>query len=154
LKPGDRIFVTTRAGKFEYQVDHSMNVDPHDVAVLDPTPDNRLTLTTCTPRFSAAQRLIVVSKLLGTAIEPPPPSPTASPATPVPAAKRAGLSGKQAAKAPAIQWGILAALVFVGTWYFSSRWRRWPSYLIGTPAFLFVLWFFFENVARLLPANI
>src|SRR5206468_2192323 len=41
LKPGDDIFISTRAGKFQYKVDHSMNVDPHDVAVLDPTPDNR-----------------------------------------------------------------------------------------------------------------
>ena len=150
LKPGDDIFVSTRQGKFQYKVDHSMNVDPHDVAVLDPTPDNRLTLTTCTPRFSAAQRLIVVSELVGPAIEAPPPSP----ATPVKELAKAGLSGKQAAKAPAIQWGIIAALIFFGTWYFARRWRRWPAYIIGTPIFLFVLFFFFENVARLLPANI
>lgn len=150
LKPGDDIFVSTRQGKFQYKVDHSMNVDPHDVAVLNPTPDNRLTLTTCTPRFSAAQRLIVVSELVGPAVEAPPPSP----ATPVKELAKAGLSGKQAAKAPAIQWGIIAALIFFGTWYFARRWRRWPAYIIGTPIFLFVLFFFFENVARLLPANI
>lgn len=150
LKPGDDIFVSTRQGKFQYKVDHSMNVDPHDVAVLDPTPDNRLTLTTCTPRFSAAQRLIVVSELVGPAVEAPPPSPTA----PVKVLAKAGLSGKQAPKAPAIQWGILAALAFFGTWYFARRWRRWPAYIIGTPIFLFILFFFFENVARLLPANI
>src|SRR5207302_5419561 len=82
LKPGDTIFVTTHAGKFQYQVDHSVNVSPKDVAVLDPTPDNRLTLTTCTPRFSAAQRLIVVSKLIGNAVEAP--RPTSHP-KPVPA---------------------------------------------------------------------
>jgi sortase A len=150
LKPGDDIFISTRQGKFQYKVDHSMNVDPHDVAVLDPTPDNRLTLTTCTPRFSAAQRLIVVSNLVGPAFDAPP----SSPATPTKVLAQAGLSGKQAAKAPAIQWGILAAVVFLGTWYFASRWRRWPAYIIGTPVFLFVLFFFFENVARLLPANI
>ena len=150
LKPGDDIFVSTRQGKFQYKVDHSMNVDPHDVAVLDPTPDNRLTLTTCTPRFSAAQRLVVVSNLVGPAFDPPPPSPTKT----VKVLAKAGLSGSQAAKAPAIQWGILAAIVFFGTWYFARRWRRWPAYVIGTPIFLFVLFFFFENVARLLPANI
>ena len=149
LKPGDDIFISTRAGKFQYKVDHSTNVDPHDVAVLDPTPDNRLTLTTCTPRFSAAQRLIVVSTLVGPAVEAPPP-----PAVSTKVLVKAGLSGKQAAKAPAIQWGIIAALVFFATWYFARRWRRWPAYVIGTPIFLFVLFFFFENVARLLPANI
>jgi sortase A len=150
LKPGDDIFVSTRQGKFQYKVDHSTNVDPHDVAVLDATPDNRLTLTTCTPRFSAAQRLVVVSNLIGPAFDVPPPPPTKT----VKVLAKAGLSGTQAAKAPAIQWGILAAVVFFGTWYFARRWRRWPAYLIGTPLFLFVLFFFFENVARLLPANI
>jgi sortase A len=149
LKPGDDIFISTRQGKFQYKVDHSMNVDPHDVAVLDPTPDNRLTLTTCTPRFSAAQRLIVVSNLVGPAFDAPPPA-----ATPIKVLAKAGLSGKQSAKGPAIQWGLVAAVVFFGAWYFSRRWRRWPAYLIGTPIFLFVLFFFFENVARLLPANI
>jgi len=150
LKPGDDIFVSTRQGKFQYKVDHSMNVDPHDVAVLDQTPDNRLTLTTCTPRFSAAQRLIVVSNLVGPAFDAPPPSPTKT----VKVLAKAGLSGTQVPKAPAIQWGLLAAVVFFGTWYFARRWRRWPAYVIGTPLFLFVLFFFFENVARLLPANI
>jgi sortase A len=148
LKPGDDIFISTREGKFQYKVDHSMNVDPHDVAVLDATPDNLLTLTTCTPRFSAAQRLIVVSRLIGTAREAPPPAPAA------PIVRRAGLSGNQVAKGPAVQWGVMAALVFFGTWYIARRWRRWPAYLIGTPVFLFVLFFFYENVARLLPANI
>ena len=152
LKPGDDIFVSTKEGKFQYKVDHSTNVDPHDVAVLDPTTDNILTLTTCTPRFSAAQRLIVVSKLVGPAIEAPPPAATSG--SPTLASEKPGLSGKQTAKAPAVEWGILAALVFFGTWYVARRWRRWPAYLMGAPVFLFVLFFFFENVARLLPANI
>ncbi|MBV8980340.1 MAG: class E sortase [Acidimicrobiia bacterium] len=149
LKPGDDIYVSTRQGKFQYKVDHSMNVDPSDVAVLDPTPDNRLTLTTCTPRFSAAQRLIVVSKLIGPAFDAPPPQPTT-----VRVLTKAGLSGESEDKAPTIEWGLLAAVVFFGTWYMARRWRQWPAYLIGTPIFLFVLFFFFENVSRLLPANI
>ncbi|MCU1449522.1 MAG: sortase family protein LPXTG-site transpeptidase [Acidimicrobiales bacterium] len=152
LKPGDQIIVSTREGKFEYRVDHSMNVDPHDVAVLNPTPDDILTLTTCTPRFSAAQRLIVVSKLVGPALESPPPA--ANTGTQTLASEKPGLSGKQTAKGPAIEWGVLAALVFFGTWYLARRWQRWPAYLIGTPVFLFILYFFFENIARLLPANI
>ena len=149
LGPGDEILVTTKEGKFRYLVDHKMNVDPHAVQVLDPTPDNILTLTTCTPKFSAAQRLIVVSKLVGPATNAPPPA-----STPEVTQIQGGLSGKQAAKGPAIQWGLLAAVVFFGAWYLSHRWRRWPSYLIGTPVFLLLLYFFYENVARLLPANI
>jgi len=149
LVQGDEILVTTKDGKFRYLVDHKMNVDPHDVQVLDPTPDNILTLTTCTPKFSAAQRLIVVSKLVGPAIDAPPP-----PTTPAVTQIEGGLSGKQAAKGPAIWWGLLAAGVFFGTWYLSHRWNRWLAYAIGTPVFLILLFFFYENVARLLPANI
>jgi sortase A len=149
LKTGDPILITTRQGKFRYEVFESKNVSPNAVQVLDNTPDNRLTLTTCTPRYSAAQRLVVVSHLIGPALDAPPPSP-AKPAT----LAKAGLSGKQAPKAPAVEWGLVCALVLFGTWYVSRRWRRWPAYLIGTPVFLFLLFFFFENVSRLMPANI
>ena len=34
---------------------------PTDVAVLDPTGTDQLTLTTCNPRYSASQRLVVVA---------------------------------------------------------------------------------------------
>src|SRR5437763_606379 len=95
LKAGDDIFISTREGKFQYKVDHSMNVDPHDVAVLDSTTDNRLTLTTCTPRFSAAQRPILVARLLANAAETPPPS------APAPIVRKPGLSGRQSPEAPA-----------------------------------------------------
>src|SRR5438067_391432 len=141
LKPGDPIFVSTKDGKFRYEVDHSMSVDPHDVAVLDPTPDNMLTLTTCTPRFSAAQRLIVVSKLIGPALEAPPPAATGPNEI---ASEKPGLSGKQEALAPTLEWGALAGLVLFAAWYFSRRWRRWPAYLISTPVFLFLLYFFYS----------
>jgi sortase A len=153
---GDEILMTTKDGRFRYSVIEKKNVNPNAVEVLDPTTENILTLTTCTPKFSAAQRLIVVSKLMGPAVEAPPPPPAG---TPAPAATQieggeGGLSGDQAAKAPAIQWGVLAAAAFFGTWYLARRWRRWPAYLIGAPCFLLLLYFFYENVARLLPANI
>jgi hypothetical protein len=38
-------------------------------------------------------------------------------------------------------------------WLLGRSWRRWPVYLLGTPVFLGVLFFFFENFSRLLPAN-
>ncbi len=65
LEPGDSIFVTTVQGDFEYIVRSLEIVDPSAVYVLDPTEDNRLTLTTCNPRYSARQRLIVVAELVG-----------------------------------------------------------------------------------------
>src|SRR5437879_696968 len=74
LKPDDEILVTTRQGSFEYRVRASRVVSPDEVQVLNASPDNRLTLTTCNPRFSASQRLVVVSQLIGTAAASPPPS--------------------------------------------------------------------------------
>lgn len=59
LERGDEIFVRTREGRFVYRVTRSLVVAPHQSEVLDPTSRPALTLTTCHPRFSAAQRLVV-----------------------------------------------------------------------------------------------
>ena len=68
---------------------------------------------------------------------------------------RPGLSGAGAANRPAIAWGILAASVWLSAWAL-GRWsgRRWTCYIIGAPIFLVALFVFFENFARLLPANV
>jgi len=177
LDPGDPIFVTTRQGRFRYEVAEKMVVRPNETAVLGPSKDNRLTLTTCNPRFSAAQRLVVIALLKGEAAEPPPPPPvtttlppvtapgatTTAPArattTPAPSpdnlesAQGEGLSGHNAANGPAIAWGFAAAAVWMLTWLVGRTWRRWPAYLVGTPIFLVVLFVFFENFSRLLPSN-
>ncbi|MHB8467056.1 MAG: class E sortase, partial [Acidimicrobiales bacterium] len=77
VKAGDDIFVTTRDASepYHYVVASTTEVSPGDVAVLDATSDNRLTLTTCTPRFTATRRLIVVARLSST-VEPRPPTPS------------------------------------------------------------------------------
>ncbi|HUR22844.1 MAG TPA: class E sortase [Acidimicrobiales bacterium] len=158
LKPGDPILVTTREGRFRYEVTSSEVVSPRETSVLETTSDNRLTLTTCNPRFSASQRLIVVASLKGEAVEPPAPAsdpgPT-QPETPVSlqASEGAGLSGRNAANGPAVLWGGLAGLVWLLTWLAGRAWRRWPAYLMGAPVFLVVLFVFFENFSRLLPSN-
>ncbi len=60
LKPGDTIEVTTPIGGCVYQVSKPpFVVPPTDITVLDATPDRSITLTTCHPRGSAAERLIV-----------------------------------------------------------------------------------------------
>jgi sortase A len=64
LEAGDEISLTTARGRFLYVVTHSKVVAPSEVSVLDPTPDARLTLTTCHPKFSARQRLIVIAHLV------------------------------------------------------------------------------------------
>jgi sortase A len=59
LEPGDRIVLATEYGVFEYRVTGSRIIDPSDGSVLLPTPNPTLVLTTCNPRFSAAERLVV-----------------------------------------------------------------------------------------------
>lgn len=64
LRPGDPIHLRTSHGRFTYTVVGSRVVAPTAVSVLDPKPGERLlTLTTCNPRYSARQRLVVQAKL-------------------------------------------------------------------------------------------
>lgn len=64
LRAGDRIYLRTVEGSFVYQVVWRRVVTPDQSTVLDPTSRSSLTLTTCNPRFSAAERLIVRAVLL------------------------------------------------------------------------------------------
>jgi len=60
LKPGDLIELTTPIGGCVYQVSKEpWAVEPTEVSVIEPTGERSLTLTTCHPKGSAAQRLIV-----------------------------------------------------------------------------------------------
>jgi sortase A len=64
LRPGDLIYLTNTAKQtFVYQVTSQSVVSPGNTTVLDPTPTAMLTLTTCTPRYSASHRLIVHAAL-------------------------------------------------------------------------------------------
>ncbi|HLI56887.1 MAG TPA: class E sortase [Actinomycetota bacterium] len=66
LAKGDPIYLEALNGTtYTYDVTAINTVLPTDVAVVDNTADNRLTLTTCTPPFSASHRLIVVASLQG-----------------------------------------------------------------------------------------
>src|ERR687891_858068 len=67
LDPGDEILVTTVQGSFRYEVSDQLIVSPGAVEVLDDHGDNRLTLTACHPKYSAAQRIIIVASLAGPA---------------------------------------------------------------------------------------
>lgn len=60
LKPGDTIELTTPIGGCVYQVSKAPYVvAPTEMSVIDPTAERSLTLTTCHPKGSAAQRLII-----------------------------------------------------------------------------------------------
>ncbi|WP_190156820.1 class E sortase [Streptomyces litmocidini] len=78
LRDGDRISVRTRARTYVYRVDRVLpSTAPRDVGVIRDVPRSLvrpsygydapgayLTLTTCTPEFSSAYRLVVWAKLV------------------------------------------------------------------------------------------
>lgn len=64
LVPGDVIEVDTAIGTHTYAVRETIIVQPTDIWVTEPREGAWLTLTTCHPRFSARQRLIVFAELV------------------------------------------------------------------------------------------
>ncbi len=64
LRPGDRIEVETSVGVHVYEVRRSEIVRPTDVWVTDDLPGGWLTLTTCHPKFSARERLVVFAEMV------------------------------------------------------------------------------------------
>ncbi|HWH34162.1 MAG TPA: sortase [Acidimicrobiales bacterium] len=68
LNPGDDIILETPVGTCTYKVNKDpFVVAPTDFSVLDRTSNGTLTLTTCHPKNSAKQRLIVQADLQGPA---------------------------------------------------------------------------------------
>jgi sortase A len=64
LAIGDEIQLVDLTTTYRYKVIETRIVKPTDLTVVVPSTDSRLTLTTCNPRFSARQRLIVVASLV------------------------------------------------------------------------------------------
>jgi sortase A len=62
---GDLITVTTVTGTHAYQVVQSMVVQPSETWVTGQWQGSWLTLTTCHPRLSSRQRLVVTARLVG-----------------------------------------------------------------------------------------
>ncbi|HEB13089.1 MAG TPA: sortase [Actinobacteria bacterium] len=63
LDNGDKIILETADNIYEYRVRSSQQLEPDDLSALQPTDDARLTLTTCTPKYSARYRLDVQASL-------------------------------------------------------------------------------------------
>jgi sortase A len=125
-------------------------VKPSQTEVLDPTPDAAtLTLTSCNPKYSARERLIVKAQLAPD--EPPPLPPPAN--VRLPKNLDAGLSGTRGSRAPVVVWGAVVTLVG-GLWFLVfHRYHRWTTWFAGAIPFavaLAVLYFYLE---RVLPSN-
>jgi len=56
---------------------------------------------------------------------------------------------------PSMLWGLALVAVSVGAYFVGKRYRRlWVSFAVGFAPFVVVLYFFFENVNRLLPPGL
>jgi sortase A len=72
LHAGDKILIDTRASQYVYKVTSTKVVQPSDISVAAPVPEHPkanptkrlITLTTCNPKYSAAQRLIIFGQLV------------------------------------------------------------------------------------------
>lgn len=65
LEPGDEVILTTPIGRFTYKVTRNPFITyPTDWSVIAQSKDSLLTLTTCHPKGSARQRMIVRAELV------------------------------------------------------------------------------------------
>ncbi len=154
LDPGDLIQITTVQGAFTYRVTRTLIVSPADTSVVANTTTPELTLTTCNPRFSASQRLVVHAALTT------PPAPTL-PAPKAPALTASGtgdLAGNPSGDwVPALELGLLSAVVIIAVFVVARRRRvrthRLGVYVVGGAVSLVALFFFFGALSPLLPAS-
>jgi sortase A len=65
LRRGDDVITETKWGTFSYEVSRSQIVPPTSTDIANPAATNarEIVLTTCNPRFSAAERLVVFARL-------------------------------------------------------------------------------------------
>jgi sortase A len=158
LKAGDNIVIDTVYGHFIYRVTQQLIVAPTDVAVVGPTHDAELTLTTCNPRFSARERLVVRARLV---VRGSSPARATVPLKIVPtqtngttqSSLQQSLSGDTSSRGPTFIWGTIALLVGLAWWWLYRRWRHPLTWLVGVAPFLVVLFAFYVYFERLLPAN-
>ncbi len=176
---GDYIEADTLIGQFVFEVIDVRTVDPsatwvagpvtlsdqqlnHTGLKLDPKKAY-LTLTSCTPRFSARQRIVVLAVLVGPRYKAKGAPKSHAPVKAVkfkgqPKAESAhalqeGLSGNISSRAPTLLWGFIAAFVGAAWWWAFRRYRLLGTWIIGVVPFLAVLFVFYVYLERLLPAN-
>ena len=154
LAVGDPIVVTTVRGTFVYRVATSEVVAPADVAVLAPSPVAELTLTTCTPRYSAAQRLVVVARMAVRTV--PAPSPATAAPTRVAGAAGTDPVDQVGAWVALAAWGLACVALVLVTRYLRRRASRrgWLAPAVAALPALVLLFFLFGALDSLLPPSL
>ncbi len=169
LDVNDQILLTTTEGTFAYVVTEApFPVSPSKVSVVNDQGDDRLTLTTCHPKYSASKRLIVTAALQGpVSATAAPRAPTAGPvAVPVSTATERAASepspvvsgersGFHAGALPAtLLW--VCVLVALGLAYRPLRrlWPPLPTLLVVVPIWTCSLLMLFEQLNHFLPPDV
>lgn len=153
LQPGDQISIESGPARYKYVVSEELVVTPDHVEVVESRGKNEITLTTCHPRFSASQRLIVHADYQGA--EP------IQRAAPLPAGAEPRAEGEELLRParPPIpsDVGMLAAMSIaaaLGAMALSKRLRilaLWTALVLVAAGGLWVS--VFPQVLRLMPAN-
>jgi sortase A len=155
LAVGDPIYLTTLSHQtLTYIVSATpVPVSPTDVSVLNNFGDNRITLTTCNPEFSARQRLIVVA-----AYVPP------GAARPAPVKHDAGKpykltavvsSGWNMSELPLVLAAVgLLTILGVFSRKLSKVYGRVGRWLVLVPIWTALLLVLFEGLTNFLPASV
>lgn len=151
LQPGDPIFIESGPARYRYTVTEQKVVCPTCVDVIQNHGRNELTLTSCHPRFSAAQRIVIHARFDGSELV----------AAAVP--QRAGQTGGKEELVPApppavpieaLVLALVSALSILGAFAVSKRYRLhalWGAFVL---CFGIGLWtVLFPHVLRLMPAN-
>jgi sortase A len=155
LERGDVITFVSLAGTFDYVVSGDpLVVTPGQLEVLDPPADPgaaKLTLTTCNPKYSARERLVVTADF-------EPRRPDQEPQQPEPRDLRRprsidGLSGERDSRLPAVVFGSITAAVGLLWWLVFHRYRGWITWLAGALPFAAALFVFYTYFERVLPSN-
>jgi len=156
LAVGDPIYLTTSTGqRLTYLVAQTpYPVSPSDVSVLNNFGDNRLTLTTCNPKFSAAQRLIVVAEYQVPGVpQPAKPVVATGKGTPYRHVKNAGESGWNVGVLPLVLLeGAFLVLLGLFTARLARLYGRAGRWLILAPVWVAGIYALFQTLTTFLPA--
>jgi len=177
LQPGDEIITVTLQGEFRYEIlsrgelaeqmpiadvgdpdSGHFIIGPHDHWILDDYDDDRLTLMACHPKYSAAQRIVVVGRLLdpvAPTTERARPDPPSQPSDDGPLLGETLLTNDPGARTPALLWGGATGAIWLLAWQVGHTWRRtrWFAYLASAPFVGLTLFTCFTYAERLLPAG-
>jgi len=158
LAPGDKIFVQTLAGKYTYKVYRApFAVKPTDYWVVRNTKDAQLTLTSCNPRYSAAERIVIKARLVREESDRPHKQPTSINGRKIrpPRADElsTALEGQANSVKPSLFLGLVVAIVGLLWWWAFRRWRHPLTWVAGVIPFLMVLFGFYYYLERALPAG-